>query len=79
MDWRQKKYDERVAAYHNEFRMTEGPGLTRAAENELTKEFQALVKQCGHQPMKVLMRAASKQKVREYLLNRWPSAEVTVL
>jgi len=79
MAWRDKRYDQRVEAFHNEARMTEGPGLTRAAEHEKTKEVELVVRQPGHQPMKVVMRASSKTKACQYLLNRWPSAEVRAL
>lgn len=79
MNMKTQRINERARSFYDDVGVTEGPGLTRAMDGEQTREFELLVKQQGSEPMKVMMRAATKAKARQYLLARWPSAEVQVL
>ena len=79
MNMKTKRINQRAGTFYDDLAVTEGPGLTRAPDNERTREFAALVTQKGFQPMKITMRAANKTKAHEYLQTRWPSAEVQVL
>ena len=79
MNMKTKRINQRAGTFYDDIAVAEGPGLTRAGNNERTREFEAVVTQPGFQPMKITMRAASKTKARQYLQTRWPSSEVEVL
>jgi hypothetical protein len=56
-----------------------GPGVSRAKNDEPTRDFRLQVKLPGAPPLRITIPAPTKAKALMYCRNRWPDSEVEVL